>query len=125
MEYPLNFSFGEIVLVSQCNLTTIMIFSSFSITCLCGTVNRINFTVKLQFPANIWLETCIQRSCSDLMKDVTLRQFILTGASLSVNIYWFCCISLYKNDNKLLLHPRKKQRHTKYLPIVYKHRRSN
>lgn len=59
------------------------------------------------------------------MKDVTLRQFILTGASLSVNIYWFCCISLYKNDNKLLLHPRKKQRHTKYLPIVYKHRRSN
>lgn len=87
MEYALNFSFGKIVLVSQCNLTTIMVFSYFSITCLCGTVNRINFTAKLQFPVNIWLETCIQRSCSDLMKDVMLRQFILTGASLSVNIY--------------------------------------
>lgn len=84
----------------------IKVFFYFSITCLYGTAKRINFTVNLLFPTNTCLGACIQRSFSNLMKDVMLRQFILTGASFSVNIYKFCCISLYKNDNKLLLHPR-------------------
>lgn len=63
-----------------------MVLSYFSSARLYGTVNKINF-VNLQFPTNTWLGTCIQSRCSKLVKDVMLRPFILTGASLSVNVY--------------------------------------